>query len=90
MWFRLFQSKPKVDILIVGKVETTFSSNNRGYFLSYRANGVIKAVEVKTGKIIFALDIANVRGFGNTNEKASLNALTEAAVKVAEDVIEKL
>jgi len=84
------EPKPKVDILIVGKIETAFSSDNRGYFLSYRANGVIKAVEIKKGKVIFALDIANVKGFGNTKEKASLNALTEAAAEVAEDVIEKL
>jgi hypothetical protein len=82
--------KPEADIFIIGKAEATYSSQNLGYFFSYRSRVVLKGIDVRVGKIVIALDIANVKGFGDTKQKAKVDSYEKVAIETSKELLKRI
>src|SRR5262245_51249871 len=54
------------------------------------ANGILKAIDVKSGRVVATENISQLRGFGNTRDQAADNALKNAAEQAAESLIKQI
>jgi len=78
------------DIVIHGRAETQFSSDNLGYTKSCSADGVVKATEFLGGTTIAVEIVNNVIGFGTTENLAGREALLRAAEKIAPSFVSQI
>ena len=54
------------------------------------ANGILKAIDLKSGRVVATENISQLRGFGNTRDQAARNALKNAADQAAESLIKQI
>ncbi|HID95526.1 MAG TPA: hypothetical protein EYP53_05645 [Candidatus Latescibacteria bacterium] len=87
---RKVSGKLGVDVVIIGKAETRFSSDVMGYAKSCRARVSVRVIDVHSGKVLVAKDLSGVKGFGVTEEKAGLEALKEAAQQLSSEIVVQL
>lgn len=78
------------DIVVTGMVRTRKGSDNMGWTFSSHADGYIRAINIETEKIIAQKNITGVVGFGNTEEKADIEALKKLGGEMSEGLLEKL
>ncbi|MFQ6114796.1 MAG: hypothetical protein ACE5NG_12070, partial [bacterium] len=74
------------EIIIVGEISVQPLSEVQGMKI-FSANGLVKAVSLKTGLSFGAESFQDVRGFGITEEQAAENAIRVAALKAAETIV---
>jgi hypothetical protein len=79
----------KFDIVIVGEIGAKPLSNIEGMII-FSAVGGVKAFQISKGINIGAESFQDVRGFGNTNEQASENAIRNASIKAAENIVAEI
>lgn len=72
--------KSRLDTALVAftHIESTFSSEVTEGFYFARSNIVLNIIDFETNKVVFNLVIENVKGAGNTKEKAGRKAISEA------------
>jgi len=77
------------DILIIGQAQSTYSSALMSGFHFARSRGAIRAIRLKTGKVIVNLDREGKEG-GATPEKAGSKALQGLAQSLSEEFLKTL
>lgn len=78
------------DVVVTGTVKTRKGGDNKEWTFSSHADGYIKAINLGTGKVIAQKNLTGVVGFGDTEEKASINALKKAAGEIRDGLMEKI
>lgn len=76
------------DMVVTGTVKTREGSKNMGMAISSNADAYIRAINLKTGEVIAQKNITGIAGFGDSKERAGINALRKAGQKMAEGIIE--
>jgi hypothetical protein len=80
------QKKVRAGILVLGDLETSFSSNNEG-IICVKGTMAVKVLRLKTGKVIFQKELADVKGFQLSRQKASRKAVQKAAKQMAQELV---
>lgn len=78
------------DVVVTGTVKTRKGGDNKGWTFSSHADGYVKAVNLGTGKVIARKNLTGVVGFGDSEEKASINVLKKAASEIRDGLMEKM
>ena len=79
-----------VDIVILGRASTKFSSEVMEGVKSCHARVTVRAIDVHSGEVLAAKDLSELKGFANTKEKAGIKALKEASEQISTEVVEQL
>lgn len=79
---------PLADVVVAGTVKTRNGGDNKGWTLSSYADGYVKAVNLGTGRIMAQKNLTGVVGFGDTEEKATKNALNKIADEIKVGLLE--
>jgi len=77
------------DILVIGQAESKYSSALMSGFHFARSRGAVRAIRLKTGKVIVNLDREGKEG-GATPEKAGSKALQGLAQSLSEEFLKSL
>jgi len=87
-------------IVIFGKINSELSSktespsyfNTSGKIICYRTEGFIKAVEVKTGKVIvsYSTPVEGIKGFGNTDKIAYKRSIDKTVDEIKNKIMPEL
>lgn len=73
-----YRSRLDTALVAFTHIESTFSSEVTEGFYFARSNIVLNIIDIETNKVVFNLVIENVKGAGNTKEKAGRKAISEA------------
>jgi Caspase domain len=76
-------------IAVSGTISTSPREPYQGLFVA-EANGMLKAVDLKSGLVVATENISQLRGFGNTPEQAAGAALKNAAEQIAESMVKQI
>jgi hypothetical protein len=82
--------KLAAEVVIVGRISTIFSSQTLGTAKCSYARATVRAVDVRSGEVLAAADLSQVKGFANTAEKAGLKALREVSTRIAPEIVGQL
>ena len=78
------------DVVLVGHAEARDNSKLSEAMFSAHGDGTLKAFRAREGLVLASAQAQEVRGFGNTPDKARGNALQETAKALAKDVMGSL
>jgi hypothetical protein len=75
-----------IDIVVAGWCETRLGSDNLGWAASVLADADIRAIKLSTGEVIAARSIFGRPGFGEHEDRATVDALRAVADEIAEEI----
>ncbi len=79
----------KFDVIITGKINAEPLSKYAGINI-FTASGVVKALSLKTGKVIAEESASDVKGYGITNDQARNDVIQKAMQKMSDSLISQL
>jgi len=79
----------KFDVIITGKINAEPFSKYAGIEI-FTASGAIKALSLKTGKVIAEESVSDVKGFGITDDQAKNDVIQKAMQKMTDSLISQL
>ena len=74
----IYRSRLDTTLVAFTYIESFFSSEVTEGFYFARSNILLNIIDFETNKVVFNLVIENVKGAGNTHEKAGRKAIIEA------------
>lgn len=77
------------DVIVTGRINAEFLSNYAGINV-FTASGGIKAISLKTGKVIAEESVSDVKGFGITNDQAKNDVIQKAMEKMTDSLVSQL
>jgi hypothetical protein len=80
----VYRSRLDTALVAFTHIESTFSSEVAEGFYFARSNIVLNIIDFETNKVVLNLVVENVKGAGNTKEKAGRKAISEATTEFKE------
>lgn len=78
------------DVVVVGEARTSYSGMPMWGVRLCRARATVKAIDVRSGRVLATRDLIGVKGFAKTRKRAGIKALEEAAGEIAAEVVRQL
>jgi hypothetical protein len=86
----VYKSSLDTSLIAFAYIESTFSSEVTEGFYFARSTIVLNIIDIETDEIVFNLVVENVKGAGNTKEKAGRKAISEATREFKEKLAGEL